>query len=213
MKSRWIDLTHSISPDTMPYPGDPCLILEKNEKKGKDDFVLSRVTTGMHLGTHVDSFSHLIKNGADIVSLPPDRFYGKAALVRVKQVGGLIKTQDVIYEWEKLSDKPEILLLETGQANKFGKKEYYTGCPGFEPGFAKVLASFKVRLFGVDLPTVKYGVNGNAAMHRDLFENEILIVESLANLDKLPVYFDFFALPLKIEGAEASLVRAMALAD
>jgi kynurenine formamidase len=41
---------------------------------------------------------------------------------------------------------------------------------------------------------------------------EILIIENLAGLDKLPDgMFDFFAIPLKIEGADGSPVRAFAV--
>jgi len=48
-------------------------------------------------------------------------------------------------------------------------------------------------------------------IHPLLLENQILIIENLANLDALPSFFVFLALPLKIRGGSGSPIRAVAL--
>jgi kynurenine formamidase len=44
-----------------------------------------------------------------------------------------------------------------------------------------------------------------------LIGNEVYIVENLNNLDRLPPFCLFLALPLKIRGGSGSPVRAVAL--
>ena len=41
----------------------------------------------------------------------------------------------------------------------------------------------------------------------------IMIIENLANLDILPIRFNFLAIPLKIKKGTASPLRALALVD
>ena len=45
--------------------------------------------------------------------------------------------------------------------------------------------------------------------HEILLKQEIIIIENLANLEKLPLEFFFMALPLKIEAGSGSPVRAV----
>ena len=50
-------------------------------------------------------------------------------------------------------------------------------------------------------------------IERNLLGAGIICFERLANLDQLPRRFQFFGVPLKIRGGEASPVRAFALID
>ena len=50
-----------------------------------------------------------------------------------------------------------------------------------------------------------------ARVHQALFIHNILIVEGLANLEKLPASFSFMALPLRLVGIDGSPVRAIAI--
>jgi len=49
--------------------------------------------------------------------------------------------------------------------------------------------------------------------HQALLGAGIVIVESLANLDKLPERFTFVGLPLKLKGRDGSPIRAAAVVD
>jgi len=52
----------------------------------------------------------------------------------------------------------------------------------------------------------------NLPNHHILLGKEILLIESLTNLDKLPEsIFSFQCLPMKIENADGSPIRAMAM--
>ena len=71
--------------------------------------------------------------------------------------------------------------------------------------------SKKINLVGIDSPSIDLGTDESFYVHRILSRNNILIVENLANLNKIPSKeFIFTILPLKIKGATGSPVRAMA---
>ncbi len=48
-------------------------------------------------------------------------------------------------------------------------------------------------------------------IHPVVLEKQVLIIENLSNLDQLPDFFLFLALPLKIRAGSGSPIRAVAL--
>jgi len=67
-------------------------------------------------------------------------------------------------------------------------------------------------MVGIDSPSIDLGINNNFPVHHILSKNNILIVENLANLDKIPKpIFKLFVLPLKLKNATGAPVRAIAL--
>ena len=76
---------------------------------------------------------------------------------------------------------------------------------------AKWLSGFDLKAVGFDYVSVDAMDASELPNHRILLSKEILIIENLTDLDKLPeTKFDFFAIPLKIENADGSPVRAFA---
>ena len=71
----------------------------------------------------------------------------------------------------------------------------------------------KIGLVGIDMPTPN-GVDWKY-VHIEMLGAGILIVEGLANLELLPdnKVFDFYAVPLKLQGCDGSPVRAMAIIE
>ena len=75
---------------------------------------------------------------------------------------------------------------------------------------AKYLTSKKINLVGIDSPSIDLGKDESFSVHHILSKNNILIVENLANLNKVSKEFDFTILPLKLKDATGSPVRAVA---
>lgn len=208
-KILWVDLTHRIGSDTLPFPGDPSLKVEFRGEAEKTGFSISHVQTGMHLGTHVDSPLHFIPYGKSITDLTLDKWMGKANKIKVLPDSGIIRTAEIESKWNELANHFHVLLIDSGHDILFGKREFYDSCPAFEPSFFSFLKKNSIRLLGLDLPTIKYPIDNNLGAHRDLLGSGIVIVESLANLATVPAELFFMALPLNIMGLEASLVRAV----
>ena len=77
---------------------------------------------------------------------------------------------------------------------------------------ARYLASRRLRLIGMDLPTPgrDFFEIHHILLARDV---EMVIVESLANLDKLPDEFTFIGFPLNFADRDGSPIRAVALVE
>lgn len=207
---KWIDLTHEISPISMPYPGDPHLEIKFLNDSSDVPYTLSEVKSGMHLGTHVDSPLHFIKGGKTITDLPLEHWSGKANVIHVAPQNGLIDTLSIETAYRSCQEKQSILLIETGHDKWWNQETYYTNCPMFEKSIFAFLRENQIRLIGVDMPTMHYKHHDAIGMHRDLLGNQILIIENMTNLRLLSDTVYLMALPLKINGLEASLVRAVA---
>ena len=111
-------------------------------------------------------------------------------------------------------DDGSTVIFHTGWQKNLNKKSYFMKNPGLAVSAAKYLASKKINLVGIDSPSIDLGKDGKFSVHHVLAKNNILIVENLANLDKInPEKFHLIIAPLKLKNATGSPVRAMALVN
>ncbi|HKS97534.1 MAG TPA: cyclase family protein, partial [Terriglobia bacterium] len=93
-----------------------------------------------------------------------------------------------------------------------GDQRYVTNWPGVSMEAAEYLAGRSVAALGVDTlsPDAPEALRASP-IHPVVLEKQVLIIENLTNLDLLPDFFVFLALPLKIRGGSGSPIRAVAL--
>ena len=107
-----------------------------------------------------------------------------------------------------------LLFFNTGWQKNLKKKFYFLKNPGLTVSAARYLVSKKINLVGIDSPSVDLGRDSQFSVHHVLAKNGILIVENLANLDKIhSEKFHLIVAPLKLKNATGSPVRAMALVN
>jgi kynurenine formamidase len=113
---------------------------------------------------------------------------------------------------EKVLAPGSRIILSTGWEREFGTERYFTDFPSITQEAARYLAARRLRLIGMDLPTPGRDF---FEIHHILLANdvEMVIVESLANLDKLPEQFTFVGFPLNFTGRDGSPIRAVAIVD
>jgi len=72
-----------------------------------------------------------------------------------------------------------------------------------------------IKMFGCDLPSVDANGTKEKPVHRALLGNDVIIYESLTNLDQIPMLepFQFIGFPLSFKNLDGSPVRAVALLD
>ena len=210
-----IDLSLIISESIPNFPGSPKPQFIHWSDIENDGYNLELLFLSSHTGTHIDAPFHFIKNGLKINQIPLDRLVGKAILIKLKKTrNSSIKKSDItLYEKKngKIPDHSSIFFFTSWQKN-LKKNNYFTENPGLDISSAKYLASKKINLVGIDSPSIDLGIDESFVAHRILSKNNILIVENLANLDKImSKEFIFTILPLKIKNATGSPVRAIAL--
>ena len=104
------------------------------------------------------------------------------------------------------------IIIATGWYKNLTKKTYFEKNPGLSSSAADYLSSKKINLVGIDSPSIDVGSNKEFSVHKILSKNNIIIVENLANLEKIKSpKFKFIALPLKLKDATGSPIRAIAV--
>ncbi|NLC55054.1 MAG: cyclase family protein [Erysipelothrix sp.] len=80
-----IDLSQSIYTEMEVYPNDPPVKIDIVHSYETDHWQLRSLQMGSHTGSHVDAFSHMHKNMANLDQIPLERFFGMAQLVKLDQ--------------------------------------------------------------------------------------------------------------------------------
>jgi kynurenine formamidase len=188
-------------------------VLNTVEKSG---FAELKITMVLHTGTHIDAPCHMLKNGKSLDQFPIDKFIGKAIVIPCHH-----KTEiDLMYlqTFEGRISQADFILFYTGWQDKWNSKEYFNDCPTLTREAAEWLTKFKLKGIGIDafsldkVSSAERVTPENFPNHHILLEQEIILIENLTNLDKLPESgFIFQCFPLNLENADGSPVRAIAI--
>lgn len=208
---KLIDLTHPISPEMPVYPGTEPPVFVTECVIDEEGFLEKKITLYSHTGTHIDAPAHLIENAKTLDMLPIGHFYGKAFLLNLAHsenrtigIGELRPYQNTI----RLVD---FLLIHTGWSRYWGTERYFSDYPVLSSEAADWLAGFGLRGFGADTISADEADSRDFPIHKALLKNDMIVIENLANLEKLPTNrFMFSCLPLGFEDADGSPVRAVA---
>lgn len=190
----YIDLTHIITNDMPAFPGDVPVEL-KSVCNYKDNGVSNHlISSSLHAGTHIDAPGHLSSNDKKIVDFDISKFIGKAIFINANNSKSISKSA-VIGKIKKNG----IVLFYTGFDKYFYDETYFYKYPVIDLDCAKYLVESKVKMIGIDFPSVDYYPHD---VHKLLLNNDILIIENLTNLQELIQYdnIEIIALPLKIDG-------------
>lgn len=208
-KMKLLDLSHPLKQGLPSFPGDPELNIEihyTTETEARCN--VSRLAMGSHQGTHLDAMFHFIPEGKTLDQMPLDWFFGPARLIRIPKAPKEDITTEDFQKFEEFLVPGARILYETGWQSEWGKPHFFTDFPSMTQEAARYLASKKLRLIGMDTPTPS---RDGYEVHHILLGEEMVIVESLANLDKAPDEFTFIGFPLNFAGRDGSPIRAVAL--
>lgn len=193
-----IDISEYVEEGKRYYPTLPPVRIEwlRHYDKGHDHEV-SCLSMPIHAATHIDAPIHFIPNGASIDDIPLTRFMGIAQIVSVKE-----KVIDCeVLKTLKISEK--IILF------KMEKWEDPRDYPYFEKDAAEYLVKKKVKLVGVESPSVDKFGDKKYPVHRILLNAGILIIEGLKLKHVKCGRYIFLCLPLKVKNLEGAPCRAI----
>lgn len=209
-----VDLTLTISEKIPTFPGSPQPHFIEWAELKKDRYNLEMLFLSSHTGTHIDAPYHFLKRGKKIHQIPPRRFLCEAILIKIKSgpACGISKSDITKYEREYGTiPNGATVLFATGWNDILSRKDFFEHNPGLEKSAARYLASKNINLVGIDSPNIDVGTNAKFSAHHILLANDVLILENLCNLSKIKsTKFRLAALPLKLNGATGSPVRAVA---
>ncbi|MEM2083290.1 MAG: cyclase family protein [Nitrososphaerota archaeon] len=222
-KYKIIDLSHELFPDMPSYPGLPLFKIEKIRDSIKNGSTINLITSmHTHLGTHIDFPLHILPNSKSlddysIVDLSGD---GIVIDLTYKNEAEEILDED-LKKYDDHINKKDILFIFTGWSKKRSNNpEYLFKWPYIGESAVNYLIKKKIKIIGIDtlsiggyskkvsdkwpLPKVP-----SRKIHEMLLNEGILIVEEVANLDKVLIEEKFvrgffIIAPLRIKGIEAS---------
>jgi len=212
-----LDLTLTISDKLPTFPGSPKPNFIQWENLKDDGYNLELLFLSSHTGTHLDAPYHFLENGLKIHEINPKRLIREAILIRSRKKANQAITKNDIQKFEKKYGKIDgfsSVIFYTGWQRNLQKKYYFTKNPGLSVSAAKYLASKNVSLVGIDSPSIDLGTDSKFSVHQIFAKKGMLIVENLANLDKIKSSkFHLVVWPLKLKNATGSPVRAVAFVD
>jgi arylformamidase len=211
---RVIDLSHTIESGMPSYPGTPGPLFQQLSSIEDQGFVEQLVTISSHTGTHVDLPSHILRTGSSLDAFGIERFAGKGIAIDVRDRAGGLITVETLHPYREVIKDSEFVLFFSGWNQYWGTSDYYQGYPLLSSEAALWLTDFHLKGFGVDMISVDAPDSVDFPVHNQLLQKGMLIYENLDGLIPLLHFsFMFCGFPLKIMGAEASPVRAVALLD
>jgi kynurenine formamidase len=209
--SRIIDLTLSLEPTMRGVEFEPARVLEKD---GWNAMTLHMYS---HCGTHMDAPRHFDVSGRTIDQIPLDKCMGPAWLVDLSGIKprSLITVEDLGPHQQKIQ-AGDGLLIRTGWSLLANSPAYRNDLPRISLELAQWCADSKIAILGIEQPAVAdvNNIEELAVVHKTLFEGGVIIVEGLANLDKIhKEKVTFMAFPLKIVDGDGAPARALAIEE
>jgi arylformamidase len=210
------DVSRPLANGLAPWPGDTAFHFELKWKMVEGATVnVGAVQMGVHNGTHADAPFHFQPGAATIEQMPLETYLGEAVVVDLTQLFETDRTRQItIADIESCADELERaprLLLKTGVWKD--SKVFPEWIPVIAPDVPQWLGARKVKLLGLDLPSVDPIDAKKLINHHALAAVGIAIVESLDLSEVEAGTYRFSALPLRITGGDAGPVRAILWRD
>lgn len=200
------DLSPLVSPRIANWPGDVPYTTRKTQRLADGHGIdLGDFHSSYHVGSHTDAPQHYRLGGRDASQLPLDAYVGPCQVVEVRaRRGERFGLGDLVQE----PGAPR-LLLKTGTFPDPTRWNEDFAAP--EPELVRALGRRGVKLLGFDTPSTDlFGSKGLPA-HQALFDHGMMNLEGLVLDHVAPGHYELVALPLRLEDADASPVRAVLL--
>lgn len=204
-----IDISHPLEHGQQTFAWDPKLCIVPHGNLQTLKYNITQISMSTHQGTHVDAMYHFLDEGKTIDQMPLEWFYGETRVLRIPKNANEEITADDFLPYKDLLLPGARIIYETGWHRSFGNDNFYTEFPSLTQEAGRMLADAGIRFLGMDTPTP--GRDWYELHHDILLPKEIVIVESLANLDRIPDEFIFIGFPMNIKGRDGSPIRAVAL--
>jgi len=201
MNATMIDITRTLGPDTVGFPGDADFSISQ---KRTDCFTLSEISMGSHSGTHIDAPRHYFDEGESIDAIPIARFFLAAEVVAIKS-----RVAVTVAELADCSPEPGVAILFKTANSNLSRERFHKDFVYIDPDVARWLLERKVPLVGIDYLSVERYDDADFPVHRMLLGAGVLILEDIDLSLVTPGRYQLVCLPLKIAHADGAPCRAV----
>jgi len=199
-----IDISPTISPRIAVWPGDVSFSRDVAlDMTDGANLTLSAITTTVHVGAHTDAPNHYARDGQDIAARDLERYYGPAQVIRVDVPPG----NRILPEHVTSDITAPRVLFHTGS---FPDPDHWnTDFVSLSPQLIEWLHNQGVQLVGIDTPSIDPFDDKLLESHNAVAARDMAVLEGIVLTHVTPGPYTLIALPLRLEGADASPVRAV----
>ena len=186
------------------YEGNPGVELERTSSIAAGDPAnVSRLTLGVHTGTHVDAPLHFIEGAPGAEGIPLDTLFGPAVVVDATSVSASALGAA---ELEALSIPPgaERVLFKTRNSELWARPDFTRDFIRLDGGGARFVVERGIRTVGIDYLSI-----GDREAHRELLGAGVVPVEGLDLREIEPGTYTLVCFPLDVVGSDGGPARAV----
>lgn len=205
-----IDISQPLGAESTSWPGDqPFELLASMRRSEGGSVNLNAMHTSTHTGTHLDAPFHASDAGATIDELSLQPLIGPATLVEIPSGAEHIRPAHVARALANGSGAERVLFKT--RVSEAPTHAWSDDFPALLPETVEAMAAAGVVLVGTDAASVDPAGSTELPAHRALIQHSILNLENLCLVGVPPGAYWLVALPLRIQGGDASPVRAALL--
>jgi len=175
-------------------------------------YILQEVKIGSHLGTHIEFPYHHVKEGKSAADYPLERMMGDAVVLDFshKKKDEEITKQEIIDAGVEIR-KGDIVIIRTDMDKLWNTPQGHDRPVLAIEATKYLVLEIGIHCIGTDATGLEVRGRDDQPVHQILLENDVAMVESFKNLDKIKSErFTLIMLPLMVEGMDACPIRAIA---
>lgn len=208
MHDKFIDISFSYFDGMAIYPNNPQYCCRKiSDLQRGDSCNVSEIEMGTHTGTHLDAPSHFIQGGTTVDKLLLEQINGVAKVLRIEEK---VITKDCLIKYE--IGENDIIIFRTSNSDVFDGSKVLESYVTLDYEGAQYLVDQRVRMIGIDYMTIERPRalrEQGKSVHQIILGAGIPVLETLDLRNVEEGKYMLYCLPLKLEGADGSPVRAV----
>ena len=205
MATKIWDISQRLSARTPLWPGEPDVVLTRNVSIGPGCPVnIGALSFPLHAGTHADAPLHYSDDGVASADSPIDAYIGPCMVVDARHAGARVEEKDC--DWAALEGATRVLFRTY---ESFPHEAWDENFKAIAPQLVARLRAQGAVLIGTDTPSLDPQTSKTMDAHHEILRGDMRILEGLVLDEISPGPYELIALPLAIEGADASPVRAV----
>ena len=202
------DISLTISPDLVTWPGNPGINIERvNKLEDGAHSNVSKIEMGVHNGTHVDAPFHFLQDGKTVECLQLKALTGRVYVLSLPNADVITAS---VLENAEIPPRTRRLLFKT-RNSQFWKNpttEFQPAFVGISADGAEFLVKRGVKLVGIDYLSIA-PYHQSSPTHEIFLKAGVVIVEGL-NLSEINQgRYTLYCLPLKLAGSDGAPARAI----
>ena len=203
MARRLWDISQKLHAGVPVWPGDtPFRQVDTWQMEAGSPVNVSALTMSTHIGAHADAPLHYDQTSPDIASVELEPYLGECLVIDARQSSGAIRPDEL-----PDLEGAERIIFRT--YDEFPSDDWREDFTAIAASTIERLAQAGVRLVGIDSPSIDPQNSKTMDAHKAVLAADMRILEGLV-LDDVPEgKYELIALPLPIEGGDASPVRAV----